>query len=129
MAKYASSVVRAMTLWNDRPESWHEILPGVKRRILTHGHGVMLVLYHIAANSTFPMHTHPHVQAGTILEGGGRFTVGAEVYRVAQGSSYSIPGGVPHELVTDPEGPSVVLDVFVPEREDFLGEATPADQP
>ena len=37
-----------MTLWNDRADAWHEILPGVKRRILTHGDGVMLVLYEIA---------------------------------------------------------------------------------
>lgn len=118
-----------MALWDDRPEAWHEVLPGVQRRILTHGNGVMLVLYHIAPNSTFPLHTHPHVQAGTFLEGGGRFRVGAEVYRMTKGSSYSISGGVPHELVTDPGGPSVILDVFVPEREDFLKEALPTEAP
>lgn len=117
-----------MALWDDRPAAWHEVLPGVQRRILTHGHGVMLVLYHIAPSSTFPMHTHPHVQAGTFLKGGGRFRVGEETYHVKEGSSYSVPGGVPHELVTDAGGPSVILDVFVPEREDFLNEALPADQ-
>jgi len=118
-----------MAHWHDRPQAWHEILPGVQRRILTHGHGVMLVLYRIAPGTTFPMHTHPHVQAGTFLEGGGRFRVGDEVYAVSKGSSYSIPGGVPHELVTHGDGPSVVLDVFVPERDDFRPEALPADQP
>ena len=118
-----------MTLWNDRTEAWHEILPGVRRRILAHGDGVMLVLYEIAPNTTFPMHTHPHVQAGTFLEGGGRFRVGSETYRMRKGSAYSIPGGVPHELVTDPGPVSRVLDVFVPEREDFLKETVPVDQP
>ena len=118
-----------MTLWNDRPDAWHEILPGVKRRILTHGHGVMMVLYQIAPHSTFPMHTHPHVQAGTVLDGGGRLKVGDETYRTVKGSAYSIPGGVPHEFVSDPGVPSVVLDVFVPEREDFLPEARRPDQP
>lgn len=117
-----------MSLWNDRPEAWHEILPGVKRRILTHGHGVMMVLYRIAPGSTFPMHTHPHVQAGTVLEGGGRLMVGSETYRTLPGSSYSIPGGVPHEFVSDAGHPSVVLDVFVPDREEFLREALPPDQ-
>jgi quercetin dioxygenase-like cupin family protein len=117
-----------MALWNDRSEAWHEILPGVKRRILTHGDGVMLVLYEIAPSTTFPMHTHPHVQAGTFLEGGGTFRVGADTYRVRKGSSYSIPGNVPHELVTDPGGTSQVLDVFVPERNDFLPEALAADR-
>jgi quercetin dioxygenase-like cupin family protein len=117
-----------MTLWDDKPEAWHEILPGVRRRILAHGHGVMLVLYHIAPNSTFPMHTHPHVQAGTLLDGGGRFTVGQDVYTMRKGSSYSVPGGVPHEFVSHASGPSVILDVFVPEREDFLLETVPADR-
>ncbi len=117
-----------MPLWNDRPEAWHEILPGVKRRILAHGNGVMLVLYQIAPSSTFPMHTHPHVQAGTFLEGGGRFKVGADVYEMRKGSSYSIEGGVPHELVTHSAGPSVILDVFVPEREDFLTETVAPDR-
>ena len=118
-----------MALWNDRPEAWHEILPGVKRRILTHGHGVMMVLYQIAPNTTFPLHTHRHVQAGTFLEGGGRFRVGEQVYTVQKGSSYSIAGGVPHELVTDGAGPSVVLDVFVPERDEFRGETLAPDRP
>ena len=118
-----------MPLWNDRPEAWHEVLPGVRRRILTHGQGVMMVLYHIAPGTTFPMHTHPHVQAGTFLEGGGRFRVGDQTYAVRQGSSYSIAGGVPHELVTDTTGPSVVLDVFAPDREDFAKETLPPEQP
>jgi quercetin dioxygenase-like cupin family protein len=118
-----------MALWNDRPEAWHEILPGVKRRILTHGHGVMMVLYRIAPDTTFPMHTHPHVQTGMFLEGGGSFKVGPEVYEVRAGSSYSIPGGVPHELVTDAKTSSVVLDVFVPERDDFRPETLPPERP
>lgn len=118
-----------MSLWHDRPEAWHDVMPGVKRRILTNGHGVMMVLYHIAPNSTFPMHTHTQVQAGVFLEGSGRFQVGKETYLVRKGSSYSIPSGVPHELVTDSSGPAVVLDVFAPERDDFKGEVLAADRP
>ncbi len=118
-----------MTLWHDRPESWHEVLPGARRRILSHGHGVMMVLYEIGPNTTIPRHSHPHVQSGLFLSGGGRFQVGTDTYRMVPGSAYSIPGGVPHELVTDASGPSRVLDVFVPERADFLSEAVPSDPP
>ena len=117
-----------MSHWTDRPEAWHDVMPGVKRRILSAGHGVMLVLYEVAPNTTFPRHSHPNVQAGVFLEGGGRFEVGKAVYQVVKGSSYSIPGGVPHELITGSGGPTRVLDVFVPERDDFLGEALPPDQ-
>ena len=118
-----------MPIWNDRPEAWHEVMPGVKRRILAGGHGVMMVLYHIAPNTTFPLHTHPHVQAGTFLDGGGRFKIGDTIHPMRKGSSYSVPGGVPHELVTDPGAPSVVLDVFVPERDDFRAELLAPDHP
>jgi quercetin dioxygenase-like cupin family protein len=118
-----------MPLWNDRPEAWHPILPHVRRRILAHRAETMLVLYEIGPSVTFPLHTHPHVQSGVILEGGGTFRVGDEQWPVTKGSAYLVPGGVPHELVTQAEGTTVVLDVFVPEREDFLGEAQPPDRP
>lgn len=118
-----------MPLWNDRPESWHEILPGVRRRILASGEGQMLVLYRIAPNTTFPWHHHPHRQSGTVLAGGGRFRVGEETWTITRGSAYYIPGDVPHELITDPGEETVVLDVFSPERDDFRGELAAPDRP
>ena len=86
-----------------------------------------MVLYRVAPNVTFPRHTHPHAQTGTCLEGGGRLTVGTVGTEVRKGSAYSIPGGLPHEFVSGSEGPSVILDVFVPDREDLVGEALPPD--
>lgn len=118
-----------MPLWNDRPDAWNEILPGVRRRILAHDPAVMMVLYEIAANTTFPRHTHAHVQSGIVLDGGGIFTVGDAAWPITRGSAYLVPGGVPHELVTHSVGPSTVLDVFVPQRDDFLSESRPADRP
>lgn len=117
----------SMPLWNDRTEAWHEILPGVKRRILAHGKEMTLVLYEIAGGARFPKHAHAHVQSGTFLQGGGRFEVGDEVWTMVRGSSYLIPSNVPHELVTDPGAPSIVLDVFVPAREDFAQEVVAPD--
>jgi quercetin dioxygenase-like cupin family protein len=115
-------------LWEDKSEAWHEILPGVHRRILAHDAGVMMVLYRIAPGSRFPMHTHPHVQSGTVLEGGGDFEVGGTVWRLRVGSSYTIPGEVPHELRADPKSATVILDVFTPRRDDFLRETLRPDR-
>jgi quercetin dioxygenase-like cupin family protein len=117
-----------MPLWEDKPEAWHEILPGVRRRIVAHDIGVMMVLYRIAPGSHFPRHTHPHVQSGTVLEGGGEFSVGDELWKLGTGSSYTVAGGVPHELRSDPTAPTVILDVFTPRREDFLSETVPPDR-
>jgi len=117
-----------MPLWHDTEGAWHEILPGVRRRILAHAPTAMLVLYRIEPGRVFPRHTHPHAQYGTILEGGGVFLVGEQSWRVHAGDAYYVPPDVAHELRTDPSVPSVILDVFAPERQDFLNEAVPADE-
>lgn len=118
-----------MPLWHEQDGAWHEILPGVQRRILSHGPSAMLVLYRIAPSSVFPKHTHPHAQYGTVLEGGGRFTVGEESWDMVRGDAYYVPPGIAHELRSDADGPTVILDVFAPAREEFLGEALPPDRP
>ncbi|HTZ62302.1 MAG TPA: cupin domain-containing protein [Thermoplasmata archaeon] len=117
-----------MPLWHDKPDAWHEILPGVQRRILAHDPGVMMVLYRIAPGAKFAMHTHPHVQSGTVLQGGGEFRVGSETWTLKVGSSYTVPSNVPHELTADPKTPTIVLDVFTPRREEFLHEAQRPDR-
>lgn len=114
-----------MVVWHDRPEAWHEALPGVERRILAQGDGATMVLYRVAPNVTFPRHTHRHAHTGACREGGGRLTIGAVGTEMRKGSAYWIPGGLPHEFVSGPEGPSVILDVFVPDREDLAEEALP----
>ncbi len=117
-----------MPLWEEKSEAWHEVQPGVRRRILAHDPGVMMVLYRIAPGSRFAMHSHPHVQSGTVLEGGGRFQVGPETWTLRVGSSYTVPSNVPHELLSDPVVPTVVLDVFTPRREEFLAETVRPDR-
>lgn len=103
-------------------------MPGVRRRILAHDAGVMLVLYRIAPGSRFPRHTHPHIQSGTVLEGGGEFEVGESVWKLRPGSSYTVASGVAHELRSDPQTPTVILDVFTPRREDILSETLSPDR-
>lgn len=89
----------------------------------------MMVLYRIEPGRVFPLHTHPHAQFGTILEGGGVFRVGDQSWTVRAGDGYYVPPDVPHELHTDGAKPSVILDVFAPQRDDFLNETVPADEP
>jgi len=115
------------SLWNDRPEAWHEIMKGVKRRILSHSPSGMMVLYRIEPRSIFPLHSHPHAQFGYFLEGGGEFKVGDSLWKMKKGDSYYIPPGMPHELKTD-SGRCVVVDFFTPERQDYHGETVPPDR-
>jgi quercetin dioxygenase-like cupin family protein len=89
----------------------------------------MLVLYRIAPDTVFPRHTHPHAQYGTVLEGAGTFQVGDRSWTIRAGDAYYVPPEIPHELRTDASAPTVILDVFAPEREDFLKETVPPDEP
>ena len=94
-----------MPLWEEKGAAWHEVLPGVRRRILVQGEGLTFVMYRIEPGRSLPLHTHPHVQAGVFLEGGGEFRVGDETWTMKQGSSYLVASNVPHELRTDRYAP------------------------
>jgi quercetin dioxygenase-like cupin family protein len=115
-------------LWRDSPAAWHEIMPGVKRRILAHTRTGMAVLYNIAPNKVFPLHEHPHAQFGIVLEGGGTFKLKDKVWKLKKVDTYFIPPGIKHELTTDPDVPSVYIDFFTPEREDYLPESKRPDE-
>ena len=95
-----------------------DLAPGVKLRTMW-GEKIMMSLVEIAPNSEVPMHTHPHEQAGMVLEGEFDFTIGGETTRMKQGDFYIIPGGVQHGLVSH-DGWSSALDIFSPPREEYM---------
>ena len=66
-----------------------------------------------------PDHSHPHEQAGLVLEGKFRFRIGAEEKIAASGDAFIVPPNVVHggEVV---EGPVRLLDIFSPPREDYV---------
>jgi quercetin dioxygenase-like cupin family protein len=113
------------SLWRERSEAWKEVMPGVKRRILSHSTTGLMVLYKIERGRTFAMHNHPHAQYGVFLQGEGKFQVGDTVWEMKSGDTYFIPPGVLHELKTEKE--CMILDFFTPEREDYAQEALPPD--
>lgn len=82
------------------------------------GERVMLVRLELEANSVVPLHTHPHEQAGMVLEGELDFTLGDETRHLTAGDSYIVPSNVTHG-VTMGSAPAVALDVFSPPREEY----------
>ena len=94
-----------------------QLAPGVNLNVAW-GHKLMLSVVELEPGSTVPMHSHPHEQAGIVLEGEFDLTIGGETRRVRRGDMYIIPGGVEHAAVTG-EGKAVALDIFHPIREDY----------
>ncbi len=119
---------RESALWNDKPESWKDVMPGVKRRVVSHSPTGMLVYYEIKAGTIFPSHDHPHAQFGMVLQGEGSFKVGDKTWNMKKGDGYFIPPGVTHELKTLGSETFIVMDFFTPERADFLNEVKTPDE-
>jgi quercetin dioxygenase-like cupin family protein len=71
----------------------------------------------LQANTTIPLHSHPHEQVTYVIAGLFQFTVGTETQVLEPGMAALIPGGVPHggTTLTDCR----VIDVFSPVREDY----------
>ena len=94
-----------------------QIFEGVKTQVAC-GDRLMLSLVTLEAGSTVPMHSHPHEQAGFVLEGELDFTIGQETRRLKPGDSYIIPGNVQHGCAAC-AGHALVLDIFSPVREEY----------
>ena len=94
-----------------------EMLPGVRIRTFW-GKEMLLSLVDLDANTTVPMHSHLHEQAGTIISGEMEMTIGGKKKLLKTGDTYIIPGNVQHNAVTGNK-PAQVLDIFSPVREEY----------
>jgi quercetin dioxygenase-like cupin family protein len=107
-----------MTYFYDPSEQQRrEMAPGVSLRTMW-GEKIMMSLVEIAPNAVVPTHSHPHEQAGMVIQGEFEFTIGGETKLLKQGDAYVIPGGVEHGVVGS-QGWSLALDIFSPPREDY----------
>ena len=93
------------------------IWDGVHGRVV-HGEQITLGVIELDPGSVVPEHRHENEQLGLCLSGSLVFRVGEESRELGAGETWSIPGNVPHEVHVGPEG-AVVIDVFVPPRDDW----------
>ena len=94
-----------------------ELVAGVSGRPLF-GDTAMLNLLEFDADSTVPLHSHPHEQLGIVLRGMQALIVDGEAHELGPLEGYVLPGGVEHSAYCGPDG-ALVLDVFSPVREDY----------
>ena len=93
------------------------LAPGVTLRVVW-GDKVMLSLVEMEPGSTVQAHTHPHEQAGIVLEGEFEFFIGKEKRVLRKGEMYLIPANVEHGATRVPVL-TRALDVFSPPREEY----------
>jgi unsaturated pyranuronate lyase len=98
---------------------------GVHARALF-GDSAMLNLVELEPGAVVPEHSHPHEQLGIGLRGLIVMIFDGEEHPLGPMEAMHIPSGVVHGAYAGPEG-AVVLDVFVPVREDFRALAGAAE--
>jgi quercetin dioxygenase-like cupin family protein len=99
---------------------YRELLPGVRLKSMVHGERTHLTEVRFVKGGRVPEHSHPHEQTGTLVSGSLRFFGPDGETVVRPGDCWSFASGVPHgaEALED----SVVIEVFSPLREDYLGD-------
>jgi quercetin dioxygenase-like cupin family protein len=100
----------------------------VARRV--QGDRLTLAVVELAPDAIVPEHRHPNEQCGLVIEGEVTFRIGDEERVLGPGGTWRILGDTPHSVVTGPGG-AVVIDVFVPARDDWAERPTvgTADEP
>ena len=88
------------------------------KRLVAHGGNLMAVQVHIPEGAVAPAHQHPNEQITYVIGGRVSYRIGEETRELQAGDSTYVPGGAEHEVTAMED--TVVVDVFTPQREDFL---------
>ena len=94
----------------------------IKRKILSHQGGLMTVEVHFSGQTDNPyLHSHPHEQIVYVLEGIFEFQKNGEKFRMIPGDTAYFEPNVEHgSVLADGRTEGKLLDIFTPQREDFL---------
>lgn len=96
-----------------------ELAPGARMAAVVGASG-MLNRVELDAGAVVPPHSHPHEQIGYVISGEILMEVEGRAIPCGPGMAYAIPGGAVHGGTAGPDG-CVVIDVFVPVRDEYVG--------
>jgi quercetin dioxygenase-like cupin family protein len=97
---------------------------GVQRKVLATGGGMMTVQFHFPRGGVGAPHSHLHEQVGYVVSGRFEFTLEGKTTVLGPGDSYYVPSNAVHGALALEDG--VLVDVFTPQRQDFLVTKDPA---
>ena len=98
---------------------WEVIDDKLRRKIMGYDDKIMLVKVEFKEGGVGQLHKHYHSQVTYVESGEFEMTIGDDVRTIKGGDSYYIPPHVMHGCVC--KKPGILIDVFSPAREDFLG--------
>ena len=104
-----------------REDALKRVFKGVSLDSLAVGEKSMVTKMNYVKGNYATTHHHPHEQCGYVISGQYRLIVETEPridVILSAGDSYAIPGNTPHSFEVLEGGE--VVDVFTPQREDYL---------
>lgn len=105
--------------WIDDETPWENVAEGLSRQIMGYDGKIMLVKAKFETGAVGQLHKHYHSQVTYVASGEFEMTIGEDIRIIKAGDSYYIPPEVMHGCVC--RQPGILIDVFSPAREDFLG--------
>ena len=100
------------------PKNKSQVTSATSRTMLGHDDSLMMLTMDVEKGAVGEVHQHMHTQATYVLSGAFEFTIGGEKQVVRQGDACFMPSNILHGCVCIEAGS--LLDVFTPERKDFL---------
>jgi quercetin dioxygenase-like cupin family protein len=97
---------------------WEIVGDGVRRKIMGHDPYLMMVYVEFKKGSIGPRHAHPHTQVTYIESGSFEVFIGNEKQVLGAKDCYFIPANIEHGVIALED--SSLVDVFTPERQEFL---------
>lgn len=91
---------------------------GVSRKILAHNENLMAVEVSFEKGSIGSLHKHEHEQISYVLKGSFKVTINGKDSVLKEGDTYYTAPDEEHGVLALEDG--VLLDIFTPERKDFL---------
>jgi len=98
---------------------WQSVDPGVERKILGYDGSLMMVCVRFERGAVGSLHRHVHCQVTFVQSGRFEVSIDGETRTLATGDCFFVRPEFEHGVVALEAG--ILVDVFTPMREDFLG--------
>lgn len=98
-------------------DGWHKFLPGIERKVLQQGEGLMSYLLRLAPGAVLPAHRHPVDEECIVISGVLR--IGTEL-ELAAGGFHMGRKDIPHAAITSDVGAVIYLRGAEPAAELLL---------
>lgn len=105
--------------YHDNESQWEDLGDGVSRKISGYNEQIMLVKVRFEVGAIGPLHNHYHSQVTYVASGLFEASIDGNKKILKAGDSFYAPPNYIHGVVCLEAG--VLVDVFSPMREDFLG--------